>query len=56
MKKTRVSPNVARSTKLRGTQRFPEITRRSTDFFVQENLIFLAFFLMHYLKKFDDVL
>ena len=42
MRRTRVPPKVARSTKLRGAQRSPELTFRNTDFRVPEILIFPA--------------
>ena len=42
MRLTHIPTNIARSTKLRGTQRSPELAFRSTDFCVPENLIFLA--------------
>ena len=41
-RRTRVLPNVTRSTKLRGIQHSPELALRSTDFCVPENLIFPA--------------
>ena len=42
MRRTRLPPKVARSRKLRGVQRSPELTFRSTDFRVPEILIFPA--------------
>ena len=42
MRRTRVPPNVTRSTKLGGAQRSPEPAFRSTDFRVPEILIFPA--------------
>ena len=42
MRRTRVPPNVTGSTKLRGAQRSPKLSFRSTDFRVPENLIFPA--------------
>ena len=42
MRRTRVFPNVTRSTKLRGTQRSPELGFRSTELRVQKYIIFLA--------------
>ena len=46
MRRTRVPPNVTRSTKLRGGQRSRELAFKSTDFLVPENLIFLALLLV----------
>ena len=42
MRRTRVPPNITRSTKLRGAQRFPKLAFKSKDFRVPQNLIFLA--------------
>ena len=42
MRRTRVSPNVTSSTKLRGTQRSPEFGFRNTELRVSKYLIFLA--------------
>ena len=42
MRRTRVSPNVTSSTKLRGTQRSPDFGFRSTELHVPEYLIFLV--------------
>ena len=42
MRRTRVPPKIARSTKLRGAQRSPELTFSSTDFRVPGILIFPA--------------
>ena len=42
MSRTRVPPKVARSTKLQGAQRSPELTFRNTDFRVPEILTFPA--------------
>ena len=44
MKQARVPPNVTRSTKLQGAQRFPGLAFRNTVFRVQENLIFPALY------------
>ena len=46
MRRTRVPPNVTRSTKLREGQRSRELAFKSTDFLVPENLIFLALLLV----------
>ena len=40
MRRTRITPNVTRSTKLRGAQHSLELAFRSKDFRVSENLIF----------------
>ena len=40
MRRTGVPGKVTMSTKLRGTQRSPELALGSTDFHVPENLIF----------------
>ena len=42
MWRTRVSREITRCTKLRGVQRSPELSLRSTDFRAPENLIFPA--------------
>ena len=39
MKRTRVPPNVKRSTKLQGAQRSPEYAFRGTDFVQGPNLV-----------------
>ena len=41
-RRTRVPPSVTRSAKLRGAQRSPELSFRSTNFCVPENLLFPA--------------
>ena len=53
MRRTRVPPNVTRSTKLRGAQRSPELTFRSTDIRVPENLMFptLTYVFVNLLKR-----
>ena len=42
MRRARAPPNVTRSTKLRGGQRFPELAFRSKNFRVPINLFFSA--------------
>ena len=42
MRQTHVTPNVTRTTKLRGAEHSPELAFRSTDFRVPGNLIFPA--------------
>ena len=56
MKRTRVPSNVTRSTKLRGTQRSPELTFRSMDFPLPEDLIFLHLTIILFLVLLKRVL
>ena len=56
MKRTRVPSNVTRSTKLRGAQRSPELTFRSMDFPLPEDLIFLDLTIILFLVLLKSVL